>query len=150
MKMRKIDHFLGEWIHSSLFLLKQDLIKYLDETKEEYLSPEQLYQNASELPTLWLERRQKITKLPEIIWFDIEEQTQIAGPRLYVKFNNKQSKFGYELIRELSLPNVTYISIVKLVNSKTLKEPIFIFVSLQIISVMLSTLLFLNKKKKIS
>lgn len=107
------------------FLLKQDLIKYLDETKEEYLSPEQPYQNASKLPTLWLERQQKITNLPEIIWFNIEEQTQIAGPRLYVKFNNRKSKFGYELIRELSLPNVTYISIVKLVNSKTLKEPIF-------------------------
>jgi len=76
------------------FLLKQDLIKYLDETKEEYLSPEQPYNSPERLPVLWSERQANLINLPEIIWFDIAEQTQIEGPRLYVKFNNQQSIIG--------------------------------------------------------
>lgn len=107
------------------FLLKQDLIKYLDETKEEYLSPEQPYNSSERLPVLWSERQANLINLPEIIWFDIAEQTQIEGPRLYVKFNNQQSKLGYDLIRELSLPNITYISILKLVDAKNPNQPIF-------------------------
>ena len=107
------------------FLLKQDLIKYLDETKEEYLSPEQPYNSPERLPVLWSERQANLINLPEIIWFDIAEQTQIEGPRLYVKFNNQQSKLGYDLIRELSLPNITYISILKLVDTKNPNQPIF-------------------------
>lgn len=110
------------------FLLKQDLIRYLDETKDEYLSPEQPYQTPHQLPKLWSERQLKLSQLPEIIWFNVVEQTQISGPRLYVKFDNNQSKFGYELIRELSLPNITYISIVKLIVPKDASQkPIFYF-----------------------
>lgn len=96
------------------FLLKSDLVKYLDETKEEYLSPEQPYNNSTQLPNLWLERESKISQLPEIIWFYIKEQEQIEGPRVYVKWIDSNSKIGYDLIRELSLPNITYISILKL------------------------------------
>lgn len=120
--------FGGNGFNIQCFLLKQDLIKYLEETKEEYLLPEQPYQSPSQLPKLWAERQIKLSQLPEIIWFNVAEQTQIAGPRLYVKFDNQQSKFGYELIRELSLPNITYISIVKLINAKNINQnPIFYF-----------------------
>lgn len=95
------------------FLLKKDLLKYLDETKAEYITPEQPYINKEILPNLWNERKTKIEKLPEKIEFEVVEQTQIVGPRIYVK----SSDDAYKLIRELSLPNITYISIVKLLNS---------------------------------
>jgi len=94
------------------FLLKKDLLKYLEETKVEYLNPEQPYINKEILPNLWDERLEKIKKLPEKIDFEIIEQTQIAGPRIYVK----SSDLAYKLIRELSLPNITYISVVKLAD----------------------------------
>lgn len=94
------------------FLLKKDLLKYLEETKVEYLNPEQPYINKNILPNLWNERLQKIKQLPEKIDFEIIEQTQIAGPRIYVK----SSDLAYKLIRELSLPNITYISVVKLAD----------------------------------
>ena len=58
------------------------------------------------------ERKIKILSLPEIIEFEITEQTQIDGPRIYVKSND----IAYKIIRELSLPNITYITIVKLAN----------------------------------
>jgi predicted restriction endonuclease len=94
------------------FLLKKDLLKYLEETKVEYLHPEQPYINKEILPDMWKKRKEYILSLPEIIEFEIEEQTQIDGPRIYVKSTDK----AYKLIRELSLPNITYITIVKLVN----------------------------------
>ncbi len=96
------------------FLLKQDLIKYLDETKAEYLKPEQPYINKDLLPALWTARKQKIEQLPEIIEFEVVEQTQIAGPRVYVNSDDQ----AYKIIRELSLPNITYISVIKLIDEK--------------------------------
>lgn len=94
------------------FLMKSDLQKYLEETKVEYLNPEQPYQNKEILPNLWSERKQKIDNLPEKIDFEIIEQQQISGPRVYVKSND----LAYKIIRELSLPNITFISIVKLLD----------------------------------
>ncbi|HEX3023966.1 MAG TPA: HNH endonuclease [Chitinophagaceae bacterium] len=94
------------------FLIKQDLIKYLDDTKAEYLKPEQPYINKNILPQLWNERKAKIDALPEKIEFEVVEQTQIAGPRVYVNSNDR----AYKIIRELSLPNITYISVVKLLD----------------------------------
>lgn len=94
------------------FLLKKDLLKYLDETKAEYINPEQPYINKELLPNLWNQRKEKINSLPEKIEFEVIEQTQIAGPRIYVKSDDE----AYKLIRELSLPNITYISVVKLLD----------------------------------
>ena len=94
------------------FLMKQDLVKYLEETKVEYLKPEQPYINKERLPELWIERKRKIDTLPEKIDFEVVEQTQIAGPRVYVNSTDQ----AYKIIRELSLPNITYISVIKLID----------------------------------
>ncbi len=94
------------------FLLKKDLLNYLNETKVEYLKPEQPYINSNILPRLWNERKNDINLLPEKIEFEIREQTQISGPRIYVK----SSDVAYKIIRQLSLPNITFISVVKLLN----------------------------------
>lgn len=96
------------------FLIKADLLKYLEETKAEYLKPEQPYVNKGELPELWLARKAKILALPDKIEFEVIEQTQIVGPRVYVNSNDKT----YKLIRELSLPNITFISVIKLIDEK--------------------------------
>jgi len=94
------------------FLMKKDLLNYLDETKIEYLKPEQPYINSDMLPTLWDERKKSIDLLPDKIEFEIIEQTQISGPRIYVKSTDT----AYKIIRQLSLPNITFISVVKLLN----------------------------------
>lgn len=94
------------------FLIKSDLQKYLEETKVEYLKPEQPYINKEILPNLWNERKNKIDALPERIDFEVVEQTQIAGPRVYVNSADQ----AYKIIRELSLPNITFISVIKLLD----------------------------------
>lgn len=95
------------------FFLKQDLQKYLEETKVEYLKPEQLYVNKDILPLLWTERKVKIDALPEKIEFEISEKADIAS-RVYVNSDNP----AYTLIRELSLPNITFVSIIKLIDEQ--------------------------------
>jgi putative restriction endonuclease len=94
------------------FLLKKDLLEYLDETKEEYLKPMQPYVKRGALPVMWEERRKSIESMPDKIDFVIEEQSQIDPPRVYVKSLDR----AYQLIREVSLPNITFISIAKLVG----------------------------------
>lgn len=88
------------------FVLKEDLITYLETLKEEYMHPSQPYRGAATFPSLWEERMKKVKSLPEVITFQVSDQTQIQGPRGYIN----SSDFGYQLIRELSLPLVSYIS----------------------------------------
>lgn len=65
------------------------------------------------LPILWEERNNRIRNLnANILEFEVYEQDQISGPRIYVKSQDD----NYQIIRELSIPNITYISILKLRN----------------------------------
>lgn len=95
------------------FLLKSDLLSYMNALHSEYLHPSQDYRGAAEMPQLWKERVARIEKLPEVIEFSVTSQDQIEGPRGYV--NSKDA--GYQLIREISLPLVTYISVMQLTDS---------------------------------
>lgn len=97
---------------SKCFLLKSDLISYMNALHAEYLHPSQSYRSAAEMPELWKERVDKINKLPEVIEFNIYAQDQIQGDRGYV--NSKDP--GYKLIREISLPLVSYISVMRLAD----------------------------------
>ncbi len=104
------DFFGQHGFANRCFLLKKDLLQYLHDCETEYKQPEQLYRDRNAMPELYEERLVLISNLPDVIWFTVSEQTQIAGPRLYV--NSKDG--GYNLIRELSLPNITYLSAIKL------------------------------------
>jgi len=109
----EIRKFFGEkGFVDKCFLLKKDLLKYLNETQAEYLKPEQPYIHKDILPSLWIERNSIVNALPEKIEFELIEQTQISGPRVYTKSSDE----AYKIIRELSLPNITFISVVKLLN----------------------------------
>lgn len=105
--------FFGkEGFVAKCFLLKRDLLSYMNALHAEYLHPSQDYRGAGEMPKLWKERVAKIEKLPEVIEFNVTSQDQIKGPRGYV--NSKD--FGYQLIREISLPLVSYISVMQLTD----------------------------------
>ena len=95
------------------FLLRSDLLSYMNALHAEYLHPSQDYRGAAEMPRLWKERVARIKNLPEVIEFNVTAQDQIEGSRGYV--NSKDS--GYQLIREISLPFVTYISVMQLTDS---------------------------------
>ncbi|MDI1361961.1 HNH endonuclease [Methylotenera sp.] len=103
--------FNGRGFNARCFLLKQDLLLFLDALKPEYLAPKLDYRLKSKLPEYYKERLKQLHDLPEIVWFEIDDQNQIEGPRIYI---NSASKY-YKLIRTLSLPNVCHLSMMKLV-----------------------------------
>lgn len=105
--------FGNEGFIAKCFLLKSDLLSYMNALHAEYLNPSQAYRGADEMPKLWKERVGKIEKLPEVIEFNVTAQDQIGGTRGYVKSKD----MGYQLIREISLPLVTYISIMQLTDN---------------------------------
>lgn len=92
------------------FFLKVDLLKFLNDLKSEYLKPELPYAFKEMLPTLFQTRLDLLNNLPEIIFYKIEDQNQIAGPRVYVNSDDA----SYQLLRQLSLPDLSYLSIRKL------------------------------------
>jgi putative restriction endonuclease len=96
------------------FMLRADLLRYLYDCEAEYKNPTQEYRSKDELPYLWQERLTKVSCFPEVLYFNLEEQTQIAGPRIYVKSDS----LFYSLIRELSLPTITYLSLMKLADQQ--------------------------------
>lgn len=97
------------------FLLKEDLLRYLYDSKNEYKNPSQPYRSQDEMFSLWSDRLQVVSTLDDIFWFTIEEQEQITPPRIYIKSLTD----SFKIIRELSLPNLTELSIKKLVSTES-------------------------------
>lgn len=91
------------------FMLKNDLLAYLNAIRNEYMTPSQEYSKKIDLPKLWSERWTMVSNLDDVIFFDIQDQSQIAGPRGYI---NSQD-FGYQIIRQLALPLVSYVYVEK-------------------------------------
>lgn len=108
----KMEKFFGEiGFTATCFVLRQDLQAYMNAIKAEYFTPSQDYRGKEEMHSLWSERMEKVNDLPSgIVDFTIREQMQIAGPRGYVNSLDKV----YKLIREISLPLVSYISAMRL------------------------------------
>lgn len=108
----KMESFFGEiGFTATCFVLRHDLQAYMNAIKSEYFTPSQDYRGKDEMRSLWSERMEKINALPSgIVDFTIREQSQIAGPRGYVNSSDEV----YRLIREISLPLVSYISAMRL------------------------------------
>ena len=107
-----------EKFKAKCFMLKKDLIAYMNAVKNEYMEPSQDYAKKEDLPKLWNERINVINDLDEVIFFDITDQYQIAGPRGYVNSSDK----GYKIIREIALPLVSYVYVEKVGIEK---DPLF-------------------------
>jgi putative restriction endonuclease len=110
------------------FFSKSNLLKYLNDSKAEYYSKEQVYHH--DISTFFEERYNQVLNLnADHIFFSIYDasdnldQTQSRG---YIRSDDQI----WSLWRELILPKISYLSILKLVpvesNEKT-KYPLFYF-----------------------
>lgn len=112
-----IDFFGGRNFELLCFLLKKDLINFLNEIKIEYLKPEQPYKNKNEFSKYWGERFKKVNESDEILPFELSEHDNrdSKDDRLYAKKPTKEKGCNnYNLIREIALPNISYLSIIKI------------------------------------
>ena len=96
------------------FFLKTDLLTYMKTAQCEYEHPSQNYAGKDRMAELWQDRIAEISKLPEIVEFTVSVQNQIAGRRGYL--NSKDA--AYRLFRKLSLPLISYISIMRLTSPR--------------------------------
>lgn len=102
--------FFGPCRTIKCIALKKDFQIYLNTIKDEYLHPTMKYGGKRNLGSKWEERKAKIDLLDETLEFEAVFQDQISGPRGYL---NSKSEI-YNLYRELSLPYVSYVSLMKL------------------------------------
>ena len=91
------------------FMLKSDLVAYMFAIQNEYREPSQEYAKKDDFPKLWQERMEMISKLDDVIFFNIADQHQIEGERGYIN----SSDIGYQIIRKIALPLVSYIYVEK-------------------------------------
>jgi putative restriction endonuclease len=98
----------------SCFMLKLDLIRLLDDLKDEYIAPTQNYrkENIESFQALFKARANLVDSLKDVLWFEVYEQEQIKGNRVYVKSTSSY----FDLIRELCFPNITNLTIEKYTN----------------------------------
>jgi hypothetical protein len=110
-----ISNFFGErGFVLKCFLLKSNLIKYLDSAYSEYAEPSQQYREREALPQKWEQRTNKVNELDTFILFEVKDQNQILGPRVYLNsIETNTDKSIYSLLRELSLPIITHLNIYK-------------------------------------
>ena len=98
-------------------VLKEDLLQYMQTIFHEYQHPSIVYRgqgNKKNIKHLWSQRQAKLQAMPDALFFQVIDQKQIIGNRGYVKPKGNTTKGGYGIIRELSLPFVSYISVMKL------------------------------------
>jgi|GEM_PF-398503 len=108
------------------FFSKSNLLKYLEDAKEEYFAQEQIYR--SDISQFYYHRLRLIQNLPdEYIYFTIYDASDNISQkqnRGYIRSDNKI----WSIWRELVLPGISYLSILKLVPADNMNaEPIFYF-----------------------
>lgn len=105
----------AEGFVAKCFVLKKDIISLLKTIKHEYQYPSIQYRGMGEkknMMHLWKKRINDAEALSDMIYFEIKDQKQIKGYRGYVNSTKRNCK-GYDLVRTMALPFVSYISVMK-------------------------------------
>jgi putative restriction endonuclease len=110
---RETNIFFDDYSRKCIFL-KKDLEKYIKEAEAEYKNPEQNYKNKSSLSGDWFKYKREIESISdEIIEFHIF-RSEVTPPRVYI---NSRDKI-YSLLRKISLPQISYLSALKIKSSE--------------------------------
>ena len=114
--------------NDSCFFSKSNLLKYLDDAKAEYYSQEQIYHN--DISVFYNKRYQEVQNLEtEHIPFSIYDASDNLSQKQNSGYIRSDDKI-WKLWRELILPKISYLSILKLVpvaKTEQNDKPIFYF-----------------------
>lgn len=111
----KTYNFFGNIQNLNCFFLKKDFRNFIRDAEEEYLNPQQDYVKKDEMPSRLNKLKEKLESISnkEILNFLIN-RVNVAPPRVYI---NSESTF-YDFMREVALPNISYLSVLKLKDKK--------------------------------
>lgn len=108
----RLKNFWGSIDNNNCFLLKKDIIEFLVDGETEYLNPQQTYINKNKVRERYYETKNKILSMKDdFIKFKIH-RSRVDPPRVYINSNWD----NYTLIREVGLPNISYLSVLKLLS----------------------------------
>lgn len=114
--------------YNTCFFSKSNLLKYLDDAKAEYFSQEQIYHN--DISTFYDERYNEVQDLnTEFIYFSIYDASDNITQKQNRGYIRSDDKI-WKIWRELILPKISYLSILKLFPVSPTEEnnnPIFYF-----------------------
>lgn len=104
------DSFFGDFDYDCFFI-KKDLLRYLDDTKEEFFNPQQEYVDKVILNERYYRNKSKIENHSTDLFRFRIRKVRVIPPRVYIKSDDEI----FEIIREIGLPNISYISIIKII-----------------------------------
>lgn len=107
---------------STCYLLKENLIDYLYSTHSYYLKP--IENHNRNILSFYNQREQTINSLPDLLPFHIYMQNgELDSDRFYIGCADN----AWDIIRELSIPLYSQLTIYKLINNSCPDDIIYIF-----------------------
>ncbi|MGN9135183.1 HNH endonuclease [Clostridium sp. HCP1S3_B4] len=104
------------------FLSRDNLFKYMEDAEIDYFSPNNHYRK--DLSLLYNDRLDLISALPDEIYFHVYNQNgALDSSRFYIGSVDD----AWSLIRELSLPKLTCVTIYKLINDSDPSDILYYF-----------------------
>lgn len=116
----RIENFFEKFENVNCFFLKKDLMAFLMDSRMEYYKPQQEYIKKETMVERFMKMYEEIEMLGNgFLNFKIQ-RSNVAPPRIYV---NSDSNY-YNFMRRIGLPNISYLSILKL---RDIKNEIFFY-----------------------
>lgn len=114
----RIENFFEGFKNVNCFFLKKDFITFLMDAKSEYFNPQQEYNKKDTMIDRYINLYNSVEKLDNGFLNFKLYRVNVAPPRIYV---NSDSPY-YDFMRKIGLPNISYLSILKLkdINGKIL------------------------------
>ena len=106
----RIENFFNDFKNVNCFFLKKDFKSFLLDAKSEYFYPQQNYNKKDTMKQRFNILNQKVEKLSDGFLNFKLFRVDVAPPRIYVNANSEY----YDFMRRLGLPNISYLSILKI------------------------------------
>lgn len=111
---KRIENFFDNFNNVNCFFLKKDFIKFMIDARQEYYNPQQEYNKKEDMSDRFDSMLNTIMNLDDgFLKFSLY-RSPVEPPRIYV---NSDSNY-YTLMRMVGLPNISYLSILKLKDNK--------------------------------
>lgn len=92
------------------YVSKSDLLKYLNDAKDEFINPQQNYVDKIGVYNRYLENKNQIEVYKQNYYKLRLRRIDVNPPRVYVKSDD----LVFDIIRNVGLPNISYLSFIKL------------------------------------
>lgn len=109
----RLFEFFGDFNNNCCFS-KKDFLLYLNDVEQEYVNPQQDYVKIAQMAERYIDRIAELNEYKdEFLYFDMY-RVNVKPPRVYI---NSDSDY-YNYMRLVALPNISYLSVMKLKDEK--------------------------------